>query len=98
MDKEASTSGVRVYFTIPFVTPSLGGIMIFLFPDSKSKANADKSISLQKFVPTQNPNPLYLQNKIKKFHIVLFLQYELYVLQPYPDSNIHLLCLRILGI
>ena len=46
MDKEASTSGVRVYFTIPFVTPSLGGIMIFLFPDSKSKANADKSISL----------------------------------------------------
>lgn len=52
MDKEASTSGVRVYFTIPFVTPSLGGIMIFLFPDSKSKANADKSISLQKFVPT----------------------------------------------
>ena len=41
MDKEASTSGVRVYFTIPFVTPSLGGIMIFLFPDSKSKANAD---------------------------------------------------------
>ena len=47
MDKEASTSGVRVYFTIPFVTPSLGGIMIFLFPDSKSKANADKSISLQ---------------------------------------------------
>ncbi len=25
MDKEASTSGVRVYFTIPFVTPSLGG-------------------------------------------------------------------------
>lgn len=49
MDKEASTSGVRVYFTIPFVTPSLGGIMIFLFPDSKSKANADKSISLQKF-------------------------------------------------
>lgn len=58
MDKEASTSGVRVYFTIPFVTPSLGGIMIFLFPDSKSKANADKSIYLQKFVPTQNPNPL----------------------------------------
>lgn len=49
MDKEASTSGVRVYFTIPFVTPSLGGIMIFLFPDSKSKANADKSISLQNF-------------------------------------------------
>ena len=79
MDKEASTSGVRVYFTIPFVTPSLGGIMIFLFPDSKSKANADKSISLQKFVPTQNPNPLEshmdsisYKIRLKKFHIVYF--------------------------
>ena len=28
------------------------------FIGQKSKANADKSISLQKFVPTQNPNPL----------------------------------------
>ena len=69
MDKEASTSGVRVYFTIPFVTPSLGGIMIFLFPDSKSKANADKSISLQKGFEKVESAPLVRSSYHAEKHV-----------------------------